>query len=505
MGNPLSPGKKTKYITEKAGVEILAIKDENPTEYHGGKEMVNLKILQYIDEQLEIDFKVMGLKQKINVWVEYKPSKIHDNFYNQYKGNDFSPPRVANIIIDQWYEPGKYYVKWDGRDSTNHLRLLIAGDYRVVIEGKTATWSKTDKTTLKVDKPEAYLYGIHYQRGGSSESSKKSVEHVEKKVKSLKDGSGFDATSYLDRQAIGVVEDMKQAALSYHIGHSGPFVIVLYSVEGGKFKKKNQTYLYLYGTANDHPPPNACIQAQPEGCFKDMFLAVFNGCRAGNEVSMLQWRLKSFNPGPIDGKHGERTTKALRNFQTANSIAPNDGTKNAITLLWFGLSEEKLSERKTTRKIQRKLKSYSVRRISKKGVMNNETRRALKNYQRDHPRLNVTGKPDEKTLKALNLGDLQSMSSLPRNVADAMRYKGADITVGFIHSVRVDYAKEWARKFWNNLANGQGIRTAGKSALSDINARLHMHVRFRVYARDGISMESTMHPARHGAVSLADL
>ncbi len=505
MGSPLTPGKKTKYITEKVGVKILAVKDGLGTEYQGGKEMASLKVQDLNDDHLQIEFKVSGLKQKINMWVEYKSSRIHDNFYRQYKSKTFTPPRVAHIIIDQWYEPGRYTVRWDGRDSTDHLRLLIGGEYRVVLEGKTSAWSKKDKTALKVAEPEAYLYGIHYKKGGSDESSKKSVAHVEKKVKKLKDGSGFDPTSYLDRQAAGAIQDMKVAALSYHIGHSGPFAMALYSVEGGKFDKKKQTLIHLYGTAKKYPPPNACFQAEPAGCFKDMFMAVFNGCRAGNEIAMLQWRLKGFDPRGIDGKHGKKTTAALKKFQSANSLEPADGTRNAMTLMWFGLSEEKMDKKDLVREIQKRLTSYSVKKIDEKGLMTDQTEKALRNYQRDHPQLEVTGKPDDNTLKELGLGNVRSNSSLPRNMADATRHKGADITMGFIHSVGVTTAKKWARIFWNNLAAGQGVNRAAANTLNSLDQRLRYEVRFSIYTRDGISKETTIHPARYGAVSLADL
>ena len=140
MGNPVSPGKKTKYITAYVGVKIIAVTDEDGNDYMNGKEEASLKLLDYIEKHVVIKFAVTGSKQEIDLGVEYKTSKIHDNFYKQYKKGEFKPPRVAWIIKKKMYAPGEHEIKWNGRDDTRDKRLLLAGDYQIKILGRMWFW-----------------------------------------------------------------------------------------------------------------------------------------------------------------------------------------------------------------------------------------------------------------------------------------------------------------------------------------------------------------------------
>jgi peptidoglycan hydrolase-like protein with peptidoglycan-binding domain len=242
---------------------------------------------------------------------------------------------------------------------------------------------------------------------------------------------------------------------------------------------------------------DASIKSQKNGSFKDIFFVMLNSCRAGNEVQMYQDVVHYFNPKGVDGIHGSNTTAALRPFQNLHGIKPVDGSKNPGTLKWFGLSQEK-DEKKQTRIIQEKLTGFFAGKAD--GTLGTKTKKSIKNYQRAHPKLNVTGKLDEATLNALSIGKKNSGRFLPKNIVDAMGYKGADITMGFTHKVGWNAAVDWAKSFWENLANGQGINTAASNAQASVDHRKREQFDYNIYTMEGISKETTLHPARYGAV-----
>ena len=496
MCNPVHPGKKTKYITEKLGIKIIGVTDEDGTDYMNGKEEVALKVLDYIEKHVVIKFVVTGIKQEIDLGVEYKTSKVHDNFYKQYKKNGFEPPCVARIIQKKMYTPGEYEIKWDGRDDTRDKRLLLAGDYQIKILGRMWVWKLKHKVSLKVANPEVYNYGVHYKKGKHWESSKKDVEYAAKSQKSLKDNTVFTISSQFDRHAKEALEEVKSAAVMYFGGHSGPGALIFHGKEGGQFKKEDRSILHMWGKISEGSN-DAVIKNQKKGSFKDLFFVMLNGCRGGNEVEMYQKVVYSFNPKGVDGNHGKNTTAALRIFQNIHGIYPADGSKNPSTLKWFKIPQE-MDEKKQTRAIQKKLTGFFAGKVD--GKLGTKTKKSIKNYQRAHPQLNVTGKLDEATFKALNIGARTSGWFIPKNIADAMGYKGADITMGFIHKVGWKTATGWAKSFWENLANGQGINTAASNAQASVDHRKRKHFDYNIYTMEGISKETTLHPARYGAV-----
>ena len=80
-----------------------------------------------------------------------------------------------------------------------------------------------------------------------------------------------------------------------------------------------------------------------------------------------------------------------------------------------------------------------------------------------------------------------------------MGFKGADITMGFIHKVGWDIATEWSKAFWDDLSKGKGINTAASNAQASVDHRKRKQFDYRIYALEGISQETTLHPARYGS------
>jgi peptidoglycan hydrolase-like protein with peptidoglycan-binding domain len=495
MGNPVAPGRKTRFVNEKAGIEITAVTDGDGTEYTGGKEEISLKTLDFIEKHVVIRFRVSGVKQEVELSVEYKKSRVHDDFYKQYRGGDFKPPRVAAIIKKKFYQPGEYEVKWDGRDDTRDNRLLLAGDYRVRISGRLWLFRKKHQVDIKVGKPEAYNYGVHYKKKGNLESSREDVGYAEKGEKSLKDGTGYMTYSQLDRHAIEAVEEMKSASVVYFSGHSGPIVMVFHGKEGGDYREEDRSRLFMFNVSG-MKKNDASIRDQKDGSFRDMLFLMVNGCRAADEVRMYQNMVHEFNPKGVDGKHGDNTTAALKWFQRCHGIKPADGKKNPPTLKWFGISQN-LEPAEQTRKIQKILTDMSVKKID--GVLGDRTRRSIRNYQKAHPDLQVTGTLDKPTLRALKVGDRTTGYYIPSNIADAMGFKGADITMGFVHKVGWDVSVDWAESFWDGLSKGKGINTAASNAQASVDHRKRKQFEYNIYTLEGVSRETVLHPARYGA------
>jgi len=495
MGNPVSPGRKTKYISEKAGIEITTVIDEEGVDYMNGKEAAALKLLDFIEKQVVIKFRVTGVKQEVDLEVHYKQSGVHDDFYKSYKKGDFKPPRVAWIIRKKMYEPGEYEVKWDGRDDTPDNRLLLAGDYRIEIKGRLWLWKKKHSVDFKVEKPESHNYGVHYKKKGKWESSKKDISFAETAQKSLKDKTGFMVFSELDRYAREAVEGMKTSAVVYFGGHSAPFALVFHGKEGGPYDRSEISILHMTKIVQIGKN-NAAIKKQKAGAFRDILFMMINGCKSGNEVRIYQIIIGRFDPKGVDGKHGDDTTAALKTFQEHHGIKPADGKKNPATLKWFGISQ-KLDKKEQTREIQKILTSFKAGKVD--GVLGDRTRKSIRNYQKAHPGLKVTGKLDITTVNAIQIAKRGSAYFLPRNITEAMGFKGADITLGFIHSVNWKLAEGWSKSFWKNISDGKGINTAASNAQASVDHIKRKQFEYNIYTLEGVSQETTLHPARYGA------
>lgn len=483
------------------GVEILSIMGWGEVEYRGSDEELDLKEQSGNDEKIRIRYKVHGVVQNVSLRIEYDPSGVHEQFYAQYQTAKFRPPELVKLLADERKEPGEYEIEWDGRDQTSDKRLLLSGDYHLIIKGVAfGLLERSAQAGISVAKPNACNFGMHYRKKGYLETTKKETERAMASQAQLVDGTAFSSAGYLDYDAVDGVGEIRDAAVLYWSGHSGSGGINFYGREGGNYNKKYKSVLHLFG--RNWKDPDASLQDQKDGIFKDLFLVMLNGCRTSSEIQIVQAILGYFNPGRADGKHGKKTTAALSKFQSLHDLAPSDGTKNEATLSWLRISSEGLSERALTLKVQRRIKRYYPGKQN--GILNSRTKRAIRAYQEDHPDLAVTGELDDPTFRALKIGDRDAKSSsgkhlyLPRNIADGMGYKGADITMGFEHKIDFDLAEDWAIKFWEHLANGQGVNTAANNATALVDVRRKRQCTVHIYLQDGVSPESTLHPARYG-------
>jgi peptidoglycan hydrolase-like protein with peptidoglycan-binding domain len=474
-----------------AGLKITSITDAKGAEYRDKRTVADLKRIARAKDQLVVRYQVTGV-MKVSLWVEYEPSAIHEDFYAAFAKSPgvFEPPRIATLLTDQTVSPGVHEVKWDGRDMTDDKRLCLAGAYKVKLVGHAPN-KPSDETTIEIAPPHAHNFGIHYKKKGSWESCKKECKSVQASQGALKDGTKYDAEVHLSKTAMQAADLWQESAVVYMSGHSYPDTFWLHSQEGKGYSKKADSYLTVYGSGEDAPePPNVSVQSLEDGALADMMMIMFNSCRSGNEIVMVQNRLRRCFPGKLDGKHGKKTTAGLTHYQRIVGIEPADGTKNAATLAWYKLDASK-SDYELTRAIQQKLRSYYVR--SDDGIYGDDTREAVRNFQRDYPNLNATGDLDADTLRALKVG-----FGRPRNLAEAMLARGGDLAIGFIHKIDFDLATDWGINFWKNLAKGEGVMDAASAARASVDVRRRKQCDFGLYAQDGVSKNTTVHPARYG-------
>jgi hypothetical protein len=64
-----------------------------------------------------------------------------------------------------------------------------------------------------------------------------------------------------------------------------------------------------------------------------------------------------------------------------------------------------------------------------------------------------------------------------------------------------EVAPAWANRFWDNLAKGDGVNKAANDAKAMLDHRKRKQMEFNLYAEEGVSKESTLHPARYGKAS----
>lgn len=497
---PGDPSHKT------CAVKILSVKEPGGDEFKDGKISIHVKSL---NGPLHITYEVKVCTMKVTLWIEYDPAnKVHSTFYKSYEGKGVTGKRVVVVLQGETRAPGTYEVVWDGRDKTADHRILLDGTYTVRIQGLHEV-IRNDSTTIKFQPPFSSNYGMHYHHGRHDlQSSKKEVEHARDKQKRLKDGTGFVSDSSVADPALFAWNMMRVSAVIMEVLHSNPFLIAFYPEEStpGKpayYKKSKKSYITSFDPGKGVDRNNSVLLPhEPADALRDVFLMVMGGCRTGNETLAVQGRLKGlsrrFNPGPIDGKHGPKTTAALQHWQKWEKIQPADGTKNAATLAALKV-DPTLTEKKQTWEVQKKLKSFSKRYNPGKedGIWGPRTESALTHYQEDHvPELEVNSLPDKKTLRHLRIDG--SKGAIDRDLVDAFVKRGCNIVLGFRQKVSFSGAEKWQIHFWDQAAAGSGIDDAATEARTMCGRKYFKELAYNLKTRSGVDKNETLHPARHG-------
>jgi peptidoglycan hydrolase-like protein with peptidoglycan-binding domain len=136
----------------------------------------------------------------------------------------------------------------------------------------------------------------------------------------------------------------------------------------------------------------------------------YSRSEGSRRVRWIQWRLRElgYAPGPLDGRFGPLTDRAVRRFQTAHRVQ-RDGDVGPITaaeirhakvVVRFGAGYTRPGGSRRVRSIQQRLRELGYAPGPTDGRFGPLTERALTRFQADH-RLTADGQAGPNTLKRL--------------------------------------------------------------------------------------------------------
>ena len=506
VGKPVDPDKH-----KNCRIKLLSVKEKDndeSAEYIGSATEIHVKGLSH---DLRIRYEVTVCAMSVTLWLEIDGNPIHGDFYKTYEGQGVTGKRVVVVEDGVSRDPGVHEALWDGRDKTVDHRILLDGTYKLRIQGLHDA-TPTDESTIRIMPPFSWNFGIHYAGGNTT---KKEIEHAKAAQTKLSDGTFFSSNATCAELASVAWAEMQSAAAGAISGHSSPTALGFYPEESTPGKPviyKGSKCSRILSRSSAGITPQQAAQAdlansvflpeQPANALRDVFLIVLAGCKAGNEILLIQTRLKelakAFDPGSVDKKHGPKTTAALQAWQQWEHIEPADGTKNEATLQRMGI-DPALDEASQTAKVQAHLKALSRRYHPGEpdGAWGPKTETAITNYQQDHsPPLDVTSLPDRATAKHLHPAG--SMEGEARNIAEAFIGMGCNIAFGFVKSVSFPGAEKWHINFWDLATQGSGVDDAAAQARVMCGAKHFKELEYSIYHASGVDKNSALHPARHG-------
>lgn len=484
-------------------IEIISIVDPLADEDEF-KNSENEILVKTFNDELRITYEVKACTMQVTLWIEYDAANtVHSNFYDKYDGNGVVGRRIVVLLEGENKVPGRHHIIWDCRDITNDHRILLAGTYKVRIQGLHEI-TLNSQTNITVSHPPANNFGIHYHKGSHLESTKEEVDNATDKQQQLHDGTSYGSSAQFDCIAAGIWNEIITSAIVSTSTHSNPFALIFYpeeSVPGrrARYDEDKRSFISLESANSDDK--HIGIRGASNS-LRDMFLAILAGCRSGNDTYGIQDRLRllsrSFNPGRADGDFGKKTKEALKQWQIWEDLEPKDGSFTTETLNALNVDSSLQGDELNT-EIQKKLKNYSKRYFPGKrdGKWGRKTETALTHYQEDHsPPLEVNSLPDTKTLRHLSLDSSEGGTDV--NMVEAFSKRGCNIVLGFKKSVTFGAAEKWHIHFWNILAEGTGIDHAATDAIIECGSRYYEELDYTLVTRDGVDKNETLHPARFG-------
>jgi len=220
------------------------------------------------------------------------------------------------------------------------------------------------------------------------------------------------------------------------------------------------------------------LKELPDDAFRDVFLVVLAGCRAGNLVYAPQSKLRNLSrrldPQSVRGILDEPTRSAIRAYQRWLEL-PITGTIDEVLLRSLGAhARGPYDAPPTVQAVQGMLTALSdllQPDMNKKGevtgVWGPSSQLAANTYQ-EKVRLPVTGQPDAATLSHMGLG---AEDKIQENVAQTMIDKGAETVVAFDEYTYFDAMKQWSQHFWTMLNQNRAIGLAAEQAAKQVVLR----------------------------------
>jgi peptidoglycan hydrolase-like protein with peptidoglycan-binding domain len=171
----------------------------------------------------------LGAMRSASLTVEYDPgSQVHAAFYGAY--SELTAPVVARLPVPP--AAGVHDISWSGRDDTPDHRILLAGTYKLRLRGESTGVAVDEVREFTVPAPRGWNYGLDFRnRRGVHEDSRPEVQAAENGQKQLSDGTGYDVTTTTSASAQDASDAWSMAGVGHFGSHSSPGGLLF--IEGG--------------------------------------------------------------------------------------------------------------------------------------------------------------------------------------------------------------------------------------------------------------------------------
>jgi hypothetical protein len=258
--------------------------------------------------------------------------------------------------------------------------------------------------------------------------------------------------------------------VSYFGGHSSPIGLVFENASD----KSQSSWLGLVMLGGKNSPigiDTVSLKEMPDDAFRDVFLVILAGCRAGNPVYAPQLRLRNLgrkmDPKQVNGVLTPDTQQAIDSYQRWKEL-PRTRNIDAALLLALGLDPAAPPAAATTiRSVQASLSILSDmlqpdldNKGEPTGVWGVGSTLAAITYQ-NNMNLEPTGICDQPTLHKMGMG---AEDRYQESVAQTILDKGAEVVVAFDDYTQFGAMERWSEHFWQLLSEGVSIGDADKRA-----------------------------------------
>jgi hypothetical protein len=223
---------------DEIAVKIIDVKDANGSSIKD-KDFDTRKFAETAGKKCSIEFEIKNQEGTVGISIEVQSPDFAKKYYKKTLINSISTsddPIIANCYFDS-YAPGKHKFEWDGRGLGDGERLLIEGQYKIVIKALCSRCLATakDECTFTVKKAYAHCYSAKYPKKdyeGPPWDLSKRADIMRKQLKSLSDGSHFEtggSKTDTAHDAMAAIKDL--SSVCYWNGHAAPGIIDFYDAD----------------------------------------------------------------------------------------------------------------------------------------------------------------------------------------------------------------------------------------------------------------------------------
>lgn len=484
-----------------SGVAITTLLDAERNECKDNARPLDLALRREGRTPL-IGLDVSGRSQRLDVFIELVDGDpVRQAFYAGTAGRGLTLPRVVVLREGMHAMPSCIEIPFPGTDDSDCRRLLLPGEYRLVVESKVGGRVHTRaETSFTVARPRADLAGLHQRnRHGHVETTRTEMDGSERVLAAAPAGESYDVAKVYANWAPDLLSRWSQASVGSFSGHSNPLGLWLYNGDGGRPTAATTSWLENR-LGHDGSDSNHTYSIPLDGSLDNMLFVLLNGCRGGNEVMGVQEQLRvasEYTTGhTISGVLDDATRVSLRVWQRLFDL-PVTMDADADTLAHMRIDPTGLDQATVMQTVQRHLRdrgrAYDCGEVDGKWGPN--TASGISAFQTDAG-LTVNGLPDKPTRDQLKIGE-RVQSGV--NTAEAFVNAGSDMSIGFVKSVPFDTATKWQVRFYNQLGLGLSFVDAAEAVMLGLRPQERTDMEYNFYARDGVmGDEEGLFPARYG-------